>query len=417
MSYFASGAVARNTAANGDRTMTSGFQKGVSMTSKPSANTQRGAQINVDQLMQRAQAAANLKDFGDPWFRAPLTQLVEFINREAGLTSEDAPPVLGLVGNLADRLRLVDYLKRHPQVRSEKLDVAGVIIGLPRGGSTLLQRLLSTSPQLTSTYWWEMISPVPYPDEILGEPAARMAAGRAAADAIHEAWPEMKSMHPIDAMGYDEEIILIDRSFLSLMYPFYFDIPSYAHWQTQQDHRKAYKELTLWLQLFQFSAPARRNKKWLLKSPHHLLSCGLETKILMTHRAMEKVIPSFCSNQSLTMRDSALNFDEQRLGPQAIQMFIEALRNMLAVRSRFPAERFIDVQYQDVMRDPLGQFERAMNLMGLIVGPADQRAATTWMAQNGRDTHPRHQYSAAEYGTTNAKIVDAFKFYSDALMK
>ena len=395
------------------------------MTKNSSAELERGAQISVEQLMERAQRLTGLTDYGDPWFRAPLGQLVEFINREAGLTAADAPPVLGLVNNLADRLRLVDYVKHHPEIRNEKLHIAGVIIGLPRGGSTLLQRLLSTSPQLTSTYWWEMINPVPFAGEVPGQPTARMEAGRVAADAIHETWPELKSMHPIDAMGYDEEIILIDRSFLSLMYPFYFDIPSYAHWQTLQDHRKAYDELKLWLQLFQFTAPARRDKKWLLKSPHHLLSCGLETmmntfseaKILMTHRAMEKVIPSLCSNQSLTVRDSARHFDEKRLGPQAIQMFTEALHNMISVRTRSPRDRFIDVQYPDMMKDPLGQFRRAMQLMGLTVGADDEHAAASWMSQNGRDTHPRHQYRAVDYGTTDAQIVSAFKFYTDAFLK
>jgi hypothetical protein len=395
------------------------------MTTQTSATRERGAQIKVDTLMKKAQEWAGLTDFGDPWFLEPLGHLVRFINEEAGLTAADATPVLGIINNLADRLKLVDYLKRHPEVRDEKLNVAGVIIGLPRGGSTLLQRLLSTSPQLTSTYWWEMINPVPFPDEVLGQPAARMKAGLAAADAIHEAWPEMKSMHPIDAMGYDEEIILIDRSFLSLMYPFYFDIPSYARWQTRQDHRRAYDELKVWLQLFQYTDPSRRAKKWLLKSPHHLLSFGLETmmnlfpdsKMIMTHRAMEKVIPSFCSNQTLTMQDSARNFSEKRLGPQAIQMFTDALHNLIAVRGKFPGDRFIDVKYQDVMDDPLKQFERVMRLMGLEVGSADREAATAWMARNGRDTHPRHRYTAAQFGTSDAEIVDAFEFYTDALLK
>ena len=64
-------------------------------------------------------------------------------------------PVQVLVGYLADRLRLVDYIERHPAVLEEKLEVGGIIIGLPRGGSTLLQRLLTTSPQLTSTWFWK----------------------------------------------------------------------------------------------------------------------------------------------------------------------------------------------------------------------------------------------------------------------
>jgi hypothetical protein len=387
-------------------------------------STHSSARITVESLMDRACKAAGLTDFGDPWFTAPLGRLAGFINEEAALPSADAPPVLGLIGNLADRLRLVDYLKRHPRVRNEELDVAGVIIGLPRGGSTLLQRLLTTSPQLTSTYWWEMMFPVPYPNEAPGYPAARMADGRKAADAIHAAWPELKSIHPLEPMGYDEEIILIDRSFLSLMYSFYFDIPSYAHWQTEQDHGKAYQELRLWLQLFQYNTPERRGRKWLLKSPHHLLSGALQTmmntfpeaKVLMTHRAMENVIPSFCSNQSVTMRGSAGRFDPHRLGPQAVQMFSEALHNLIAVRQKAPPGRFIDVRYSNMMSDPLGEYRRALEQMGLRVGPEDESAAATWMSQNSRDTHPRHRYQATDYGTTEAEIAKAFKFYAQALV-
>jgi len=387
-------------------------------------STNSPVRITAESLMDQARKATGLSDFGDPWFTAPLGRLVEFINKEAAIPSADAPPVLGLVGNLSDRLRLVDYLKRNPKVRNEQLDVAGVIIGLPRGGSTLLQRLLGTSPQLTSTYWWEMMFPVPYPDEAPGRPAARMAAGRKAADAMMAAWPELKSIHPLEPMGYDEEIILVDRSFLSLMYSFYFDIPGYAHWQTEQDHSKAYEELKLWLQLFQYNAPERRGRKWLLKSPHHLLSGALQTmmdtfpdaKVLMTHRAMENVIPSFCSNQSVTMRGSAGRFDAHRLGPQAIQMFSEALHNLIAVRKKAPPGRFIDVRYADMMSDPLGEYRRAMEQMGLRVGPADESAAATWMSQNSRDSHPRHRYQATDYGTTDADIAKALKFYSDALV-
>src|SRR5262245_66155144 len=119
--------------------------------------------VSVEHLMDQAAKAAGLTDYGDPWFTGPLRQLVEFINKEAALPSPDAPPVLGLIGNLADRLRLVDYLKRNPGVRDERLDVAGVIIGLPRGGTTLLQRPLRTSPEPTSTDPWPKTSPFPSP--------------------------------------------------------------------------------------------------------------------------------------------------------------------------------------------------------------------------------------------------------------
>src|SRR5262245_50596534 len=147
-------------------------------------------------MMDRAQRITGLSDFGDRWFERPFRELVGFINAEAGLRSADVGPVQTLVGYLADRLRLVEYLARHPAVLDEELAVGGIIIGLPRGGSTLLQRLMTTSPQLTSTWFWEGITPLPLPDETPGQPVRRKEIGREVAAGMALAWPNMKSMHP-----------------------------------------------------------------------------------------------------------------------------------------------------------------------------------------------------------------------------
>jgi Sulfotransferase family len=384
----------------------------------------RGAQLETHGLLDAARRATGLADFGDPWFLEPLGSLVNFINAESGLISSDSMPVHILVGTLGDRLKRVEYLKRHPEVLDEDVRVAGMIIGLPRGGSTLLQRLLSTSPQLTSTYWWELLNPIPLPGEKPNDPTPRHAFAQATAAQMQALWPEIISMHPIEPLGYDEEVQLTERSLLSIMYPFYFYVPGYVGWQMQQDHTKAYEELRLWLQVLQFQDAGRRGRKWLLKSPHHLLSGGLGTalrtfpdaKVLMTHRAIEDVIPSFCSLQSTMLSPISSTFDRALLGQQGIDWFSRAIRLLMAVRKSHPADRFIDVQYRDMMTAPIDQFRRVMGLMGLPVRSEDEREAERWMAVNGRDTHPRHKYAPETYGVSRAQIAEAFGFYRDAFL-
>ena len=73
--------------------------------------------------------------------------------------------------------------------------MAGIIIGLPRGGSTLLQRLLCTSQQVNHTPWWELISPLPLAGEAAGDPTPRIELGKKMAQGIYDAWPEMVAMH------------------------------------------------------------------------------------------------------------------------------------------------------------------------------------------------------------------------------
>jgi hypothetical protein len=395
------------------------------MNSSSLAKSTEGAQLESARLLDQARKATGLSDFGDPWFLRPLEALVGFINAECGLVTTDCMSVQILVGTLGDRLKLVEFLKLHPKAREEKVAIAGMIIGLPRGGSTLLQRLLTASPQLTSTYWWELLNPIPLPGEQCGDPTPRKNLAVATVAEMHKLWPDINSMHPLEPLGYDEEVQLIERSLLCIMYSFYFFIPSYAGWQAQQDHSKAYEELKLWLQVLQYQDPSRRGRKWLLKSPQHLLGGGLKTamttfpdaKVIMTHRAIEDVITSFCSLQGTMLRPISTSYDPLLLGPQGINWFSSGIRQLINVRSEQPADRFIDVQYQDMMTEPLTQFRRVMQLMGLTVGPADEQAAAQWMAEHSRDSHPRHKYAPEEYGMTGDRIADVFKFYRETFLR
>ena len=382
-----------------------------------------GRQLQVDDLLRQARNATGLSDFGDPWFRHPLNHLVDFVNREADLPPEDVWPVRRVVEMLSDRLQLVDYLKRHPKVLDEEIDVAGIIVMHARGGSTLTQRLLGRSPQLRATYFWELHRPVPLADEPFGDPSARIRIGDEEVAAWARAMPEHKSMHPHNAQFHEEDLVLGDRGFLSYMYSCQFNIPSYHAWMAAQDETRAYQELRLWLQLLQYQSPQNKGRKWLLKSVHHFIGRNLRTmfktfpnaKAIMTHRRMDEVLPSLCSVQSMHIRQSGTNsFDQAEMGRRLIAQYLPAFEDMLAVRSEVPADRFVDVQYRDLLADPIGQFRRVMQSMGLSARPEDVREATEWMAANGRDTHPRHRYTAEEFGVTGSQLSETFKFYHDA---
>jgi hypothetical protein len=381
--------------------------------------------IEVDKLLGAARSATGLDDFGDPWFKAPLSQVVRLLNSESRLVSDDALPVQIIIGYLADRLRLIDWLRQNPGALQEKVQVAGVIIGLPRGGSTLAQRLFGSSPQLTSTRRWELTSPLPFAGEKPGDPTPRIVNEQRALDTLAANWPEMASMHPMTPDTFDEEIQFFDRGFMSIMYFFYAYMPSYSQWEWSQNHSKIYAELLLWLQVLQYQEPARRKQKWLLKSPQHLLGGALrealrtfpDAKIIMTHRRLESVIASFASMQYQMTKGYTRDLDPKVLGPQAVELFERALHELLKIRAEQGAERFVDVVYDELVAEPLNQFTAVLQAMGLSVTEADTRAAADWMGKNGRDTHPRHKYTPEEFGIDRADLDRRFKFYLDTFLK
>jgi hypothetical protein len=380
-----------------------------------------GVQVSPEILMRRASEAAGLGDFGDRWFEEPLSGLIALINREAALESDDTPGVRTIVRYLADRLKLVDYLKRHPEVLHETVEVAGIIVAHGRGGSTLTQRLLTASPQLTTTYWWELVTPVPLPGEPPGDFSGRQQLGRDWVEEFKRLFPEYAHIHPMDPMAADEEVVLMDRSFLSMMYTCYFNLPGYPRWLMAQDHRPAYRELKVWLQLLQHQDPRRRGKKWLLKAVHHVMSGGVpvlletfpEAKAIITHRNLENVIGSWCSAWGPLLRIFAPGVANEEMGPRLVDWYTAALEQLFSFRAGQDDARFIDLQYRETVADPLAQFQRTMARMGLTLSARDVDAAAEWIAKNGRDTHPPHHYRLEDYGVTADEVARAFKSYHD----
>src|SRR6516225_944135 len=79
-----------------------------------------------------------LEDFGPGDYREGLTALCESINNEARLNDLGEVAVRDTVVNsLANRLRVFDWIRGHPEVAGERIDAPIVVIGMFRAGGPL----------------------------------------------------------------------------------------------------------------------------------------------------------------------------------------------------------------------------------------------------------------------------------------
>ena len=377
-----------------------------------------GAALSVSGLMAQAQAATGLQDFGDEWFLTPLSKLVDTVNAEAGLITPDAGAGYRIQSALSDRLKLVQYVKDHPEALGEQINVACAIIGLPRTGSTVMHRLLSSVPQTTSFFWWETTFPLPFDGEAPGHPSPRIAMAHRVVDQLLRDWPDFESIDPIEAEAVAEEVILLDRSFLSTSYDSMMPIPSYGYWQADQDHEPAYRDLLLWMKVLQHQMPSRRGKTWVLKTPHHLLGgmSGLlkvfpNVPLVMTHRNVAQVLPSYCSMCASMSVNSSTTYRNENQGAHWTRRFKTGLERLMALRQNLPDGRIIDVRYEDTVSDPIGTASRVLKAIGL---PVDTAALEACIAANARDARPKHKYSAEAFGLSDSSIAADFAFYHDA---
>ncbi|MCY1424125.1 Sulfotransferase family protein [compost metagenome] len=368
----------------------------------------------LDSLLAEASARANgLDDFGPGDFREALAVLADALRDEARL-SEQGRAVLRekLVAQLANRLVIEDHCKRHPEILEQAIDDPLVIVGLPRTGTTLLQRTLAVDPQFSKAQWWETRYPAPLPGEAVEQPSQRIERARAEVAGMIEFLPQLLAIHPLDAEQPDEEFMLMEHSFLCAM-DSYVDVPAYTAWLDQQDQTQVYRYLKKTLQFLQWQqarrgiAPGRR---WLLKSPQHLHTLELlfevfpRAQVVLTHREPGKTIPSLASFIHTLWQLYSDHADPARVGEQWNSRMARALKHTMNVREDMPAGRFLDVRFEDTVADPFGVVERIYDFAGMQLSDEVRTAMQRWLADNGREKRAAHSYSAELFGLDEARL-------------
>jgi hypothetical protein len=368
-------------------------------------------------LAARAEEASGLHDFGDPWIFENLDALIPALNGEAELTEVGvAGAETMIVTALSNRLRHVDLVKRHPEILDEVVDVAAVVVGLPRTGSTMLHRMLSSAPGMTGVKWWEAQNYAPFPGETRGQPDARREAARHYLDYMLEHAPDLMSIHPMSIDQSDEELIILGLLFSSTMIEGMYHVPSYARWLVENSRTRCYPDLKQILQSLQWQDASRRGAKWVLKTPGHLMALDgvLETfpeaKIVMTHRDPVQTVPSYCSMMT-TLYHMGSTVDRHSVGAFWERRLAELLDLFMSVRRRAGAGQFIDVRYTDATTRPIEEGERVLHEAGIAVTPEIVAGMAEWVEANKREDRAPHRYALEDFGLTREQVEQDFADY------
>jgi len=374
--------------------------------------------LEFDALIAAARARSGLENFGPDWIFTPFRVYLDAVGKEAEL-SEIGRMIQAesVIKGLVARLRRTDDIRRHPEILDEKVTVAATIVSLHRTGSTLMHRMLGAAPSFTAMRWWETQFPAPLEGEVRGEPTARRAAAQALLDQWLAAMPDLLSIHPMSLDQPDEEVSLQEQMFMGLSPESFLHIPSYAAWSATADHRPVYEDLRLWLQYLQWQDRSRAGRAWVLKTPAHLTapeelaSVFPETVIVMTHRDPVKTIPSFAS-MSYTLRSMQSDKADKALTGQHWLMRLSTLMSrLMRLRPSLGEHRFVDISYEELVKDPIAQARRVFAAMGRELGGNDEAAMREWFARHPRDGRPSHHYSLEEYGLTAEQIDERFAAY------
>ena len=373
-------------------------------------------------LAARAETATGLSDFGDPWIFENLDALIPVLNSESELTEIGvAGAETMIVTALSNRLRHVQLIKDHPEILDEEIDVAAVVVGLPRTGSTMLHRMLSSAPGMTGVKWWEAQNYAPFAEEAPGDPEPRRVAAKYYLDYMLEHAPDLMSIHPMSIDQSDEELIILGLLFSSTMIEGMYYVPTYARWLVENSRTRCYADLKEILQSLQWQDKGRKGAKWVLKTPGHLMALDgvLETfpeaKIVMTHRDPVQTVPSYCSMMT-TLYHMASTVERERIGAFWEKRLAELLDLFMSVRSKAGPDSFIDVRYTDTTTKPIEEGKRVLTEAGIEVTPEIVAGMAEWVEANKREGRAPHRYALEDFGLTREQVEHDFADYRAAFL-
>lgn len=368
-----------------------------------------------DDLIAAARRRTRLSDFGrhegdenDEWFREPLARLTASIEDEARLCPVGRFIMRGqLLRNLACRLRVEQLLVEHPEISEIPLDRVVVIAGLQRTGTTMLHRHLGAMPGARALLSWEALSPLPLPGEKPGDPRRRIAAARMAERGVRYLAPQFFAIHPVEHDAPEEDVLLLDHSFMSQAPEATMHVPSYAKWVEQQDQTRAYQHLAKLMQILLWQRPGSH---WVLKTPHHLefldtlLRVLPGARVVQTHRDPRKTTASFCSMVAHGRGIFSDHVDPEEIGRHWMRKIGHVVGAAMRSREHLPSDRFLDVSYYDLMADPVAQLERIHDFAGLRFGEAERSTARHTSNRQHQHRYGRHAYSLSDFGLSETDI-------------
>ena len=375
--------------------------------------------LDEEALLAAARRATGLTDMGDESFREPLRLVLQGLEREARLTLVGRLAARGdVVGLLGTRLCLEADRARHPEIAAEEVRRPLFIVGLPRTGSTLLHHLLAQDPGSRVAQAWEVMFPSPPPD------TARYASDPRIAKAARQlAWfdaltPDFKAIHPLGAQLALECIAIMSPTFLSPRFHTTYQVPTYQDWHEGQDLGPPYRFHRRFLQQPQWRTPARQ---WVLKAPAHLFSFEalLETYpdalIVQTHRDPLTVLASVASLTAVLQRAFTDELDPLEIGHEVSRRWTNGLDRAMRLRrsGRVSPDRFFDVHYHEMLRDPLTVVRRIYAHFDIPLTEAASAAMRRFLVENPKDKHGAHRYSLSAFGLDPDDLGRRFKAYRE----
>jgi hypothetical protein len=363
--------------------------------------------LSESTLLDEAKSKTGLADFGSDDFREGLRVLLGMYDTTARLTPAGRKLARRrILELLTNRLFIQDTFAKHPEIKARPILRPMYLTGLPRTGTSALFNLLAIDEASRPLLYWEGCYPYPPHGVAPGEPDPRLVALRQSLERMRQRDPEFAKIHEVSADGPEECVQLLAHTLGGVQLGIEPLISPYREWFEKQDLRASYAYYADLLRMLDWQRPGHR---WLLKSPAHLWALDVllgmfpDASIIQTHRDPAQIIGSYCSMVAMLMRGRE-GVDRRELGPTVLEYLARSVERAMAAREKLAAERFVDVDYRQLLKDPMGAVERIYDAFKLELAPRTADAMRKHIADHPQNKHGTHTYTLADYGLTREMV-------------
>ncbi len=373
--------------------------------------------MNTTDIIDSARKATGLSDAGDPKALEGLEILVKASNEEARLSPTGAMRWReNLIGILANRLRIVDYLKKKPELLQRPVEKPMFVFGLPRTGTTLTINLLGADPLRRCLLRWEALSPVPPAKKGELQTDLRCGAQRQMLNAMLQIAPQIAAAHFEEADSPTECQYAMQLSFCAEIFDSILNIPSYSDWFLHKTgYRHAFDFHRQLLQLLQ----EHNGGRWTLKNPWHplflddLRAVYPDAQLVMTHRNPVEVVGSACGLLRLVRPMYSDKVDMREIAHTLLHTFDLMIERQNAYRAKHGEDSIYDIQYSEQLRDPVGTMRKLYAHFDEPLSAGAEARMTRLAAENPQHKHGKHVYSLQEFGLTADGVRKHFRDYCE----
>lgn len=290
-------------------------------------------------------------------------------------------------------------------IPAKKFQSPLVVMGLPRTGTTFLHGLLAMNEKdFRAPRFHEYMDACPEPasSEITSfADLIRVKIADMKMNFIRMLLPSMSSLHHIDALTPEEDVVPLGQVMVSAMYPTTFYAPTYMKWLQTNSSRKFTHSLR-YLKDYLDVHMRQGNETWLLKTPWHVAQLGEfsevfpGTRFVWTHRDPVQVATSL---SSLVLHMVGISSErpyhvESRdlISKEVVNFWLWCLERGVDARKRLEARGviFVDVDFEYLNHNPLEVAEKIYQKFNLPISPELKNKFSKYIKENRRGKRGTH---------------------------